>query len=214
MVMPRTVRLLTVAAMFCALGSSGCSRSVGESIRQLPSSDGQFTALIHQDEGSSVIGGNWYAVVLRKARPMWQRFLTKWNTVCTLQGKGKLRISWADPRELVVTCSNCDRKEFFMDERTWKGVTIKYEFKQPQNSSTDKNSRSNGGGRLLLSVLCVNSLPATERTEKNLPARKTYMILDRELPFAAEPHANPATLNCDRCETKARPESRLIQLRG
>ncbi|MGH9739822.1 MAG: hypothetical protein ACRD4X_14735 [Candidatus Acidiferrales bacterium] len=125
------VRLAFAAAtLYVLLLLSGCGHSVRQPVKQTTSGDGQFTALVHLDEGSAVIGGDLYAVEVVEARPKWYEFLPRMNGagVCLLEGRGRLDISWAAPKELVVTCTDCDRSRFYIDKREWNGVAIKYSF--------------------------------------------------------------------------------------
>jgi hypothetical protein len=122
------IRLAFAAATLCAL-LPGCGHSVPQPIQQTASSDGQFTALVYVDEGSVVIGGDWYAVGLSKGGPpAWPGILHPYTNVCGLQGPGAIGIRWSGPRELAVTCTDCDRNRFFIDKREWEGITIKYSF--------------------------------------------------------------------------------------
>lgn len=137
--MRRRIPLLVLVSALPALLLSGCGKSVRKPVQEILSKDGCFRALIHLDEGSAVIGGNWYAVLIEEAHPRWFDPPTmRGSEACTLQGRGTVSLRWSGPRELVVTCTNCDRREFFIDRRAWKGVTIKYEFERtpkPQAST-------------------------------------------------------------------------------
>lgn len=125
------IPLALVAAALSVL-LLGCGHSVPQPIRQINSRDGQFTALLYVDEGSVVIGGNWYAVTLSKGGPPeWPGIIHPYTNVCGLQGPGAIQIRWSGPRQLTVACTNCDRNRFFIDKREWKGVTIKYSFSRP-----------------------------------------------------------------------------------
>ncbi|MGH9739306.1 MAG: hypothetical protein ACRD4X_12085, partial [Candidatus Acidiferrales bacterium] len=124
------MRLALGAATLCLLVLPGCGHSVPQPVQQITSSDGHLTALIGLDEGSAVIGGDWYFVEIDQAHPAWYQFLPRMRGagVCSLQGRGAIRIRWSGPRELTVTCSDCDRSRFYIDKREWKGATIKYSF--------------------------------------------------------------------------------------
>lgn len=124
-----TSQLGTLAALLAILlFSICCGQSVRQPIQRTTSRDGRYLAFVHLDRGGVMVGGDWYAVILREARPTWRDYFERWNTVCTLQGPGRLRIHWSGSKKLVVTCTNCDRREFFIDKREWKGVKIEFLF--------------------------------------------------------------------------------------
>lgn len=140
---------MTARTIGCALGTaalalalSGCGRSVRKPVQQSTSPDGHFRAYVHMDEGSAVIGGDWYAVVIAVAHSPWFEVLPRMREagLCTLQGRGSVSVAWAAPRELVVTCAACDRHEFFIRRREWEGVKITYRFK-PAPASNGGNKR-------------------------------------------------------------------------
>jgi len=95
------------------------------------SNDGRFWARVHLDRGSAVVGGDWYAVDIVKVHPAWFEFLPRMqgSEVCTLQGPGKIDVSWAAPKEVLVTCAGCKQQDVYIYQRAWEGITIKYQFR-------------------------------------------------------------------------------------
>lgn len=131
--MARTAKFvpLLLALLLCA-----CGEDVGKPVKRVPSSDGRYWALIRLDRGNAM-SHDWYAVEIVEAHPRWYEFLPRLRGagLCTLQGPGTLGIDWAGPRQLVVTCMDCDRKKFFVfgpgmqKARTKYGIIVRYRFR-------------------------------------------------------------------------------------
>lgn len=122
------IRLAFAASLVIIVCFSGCGLNESKRVQQAWSVGGQYFSFVELDPGSAVIGGDWYAVALSKGPPTWHGIFRRYVTVCTLQGRGAIKIGWSGPRELTVTCSDCDRSRFYIDKREWKGVTVKYSF--------------------------------------------------------------------------------------
>ncbi|MHB8639108.1 MAG: hypothetical protein ACYDBL_04845 [Candidatus Acidiferrales bacterium] len=66
-----------------------------------------------------------------KVHPAWFEFLPRMqgSEVCTLQGPGKIAASWVGSKELLVTCTGCNQRDVYIDERTWEGVKVEYQLR-------------------------------------------------------------------------------------
>jgi hypothetical protein len=122
---------LCLLAIFVVWGSfSGCG-SYNAPIDRRVSEDGRFWVELTVTRASAVAGGDHYWVEIGKTAPTWlERFaLENKAGICSLEGPGRLSVSWTGPRRLSVVCSECRKDAFFISSKEWKEVMIEYNFR-------------------------------------------------------------------------------------
>ncbi len=105
----------------------GCSSSSNQMVERIVSSDSQFWATVSVNRGRALVH-DWYGVAMGNVSPAWTDKVLRRTTegICSLQGPGKIEVSWTGPRELTVTCTQCKQQDLYIYDHEWKGVTINY----------------------------------------------------------------------------------------
>jgi hypothetical protein len=106
-----------------------CSSLKTETLVDVLSPGGRFSAEISVNRGSA-LKSDWYGVSVRKTNPSWSETILRRRSIwiCTLQGPGKIAVSWTGPNALLVTCTGCSRRDLYINEQKTDGVSATFEF--------------------------------------------------------------------------------------
>jgi hypothetical protein len=125
-----TRMIFRLAILLSVLVMSGCSSFTEEMVQRTVSSDGQFWAEVSVNRGSA-LKADWYAVSVGKVHPGWLAILPRQrgDTVCSLQGPGKISVSWNNQNQLLVSCGGCKQADVHIFRETWDRVHARFEFR-------------------------------------------------------------------------------------
>jgi len=122
-------RTVSFAVLSFVLLLVGCSSLTEQTVQRAVSNDNRFWAEVTVNRGSA-LKSDWYAAAVGKVHPTWGEIVLRraGTGICTLQGPGKLTISWSGPEQLLVTCTDCRQQDVYIQTRKWDVVSISYAF--------------------------------------------------------------------------------------
>jgi hypothetical protein len=118
-------KIVLAIVLFSVL--SGCSSSDVHVVQREISQDGRYFAEVTLNRGSALKYDWYFTGIGLTNQTQFDKLRGNDETqLCSLQGRGQLSVYWSSPRELMVTCTGCDEKQFYTTQTSWNGVAIRF----------------------------------------------------------------------------------------